>query len=88
MIWGLGIFAIGSDFQVFILNIFRCGGRGGKRDLENMVKFGIGLKEDIQRDAVVPQLGISCKLNSELKGIFLPIKAFIWEFIYFLAGIA
>ncbi len=88
MIWRLGIFVIGSDFQVVILNILRCGGRDAKKDFEIMVKFGIGLRKDIQRDAVVPQVGISCRLESELKGIFLPIKAFIMKFSNFLAGIA
>ncbi len=79
----LGNVEIGSDFQAIISNILRRGGRGAKMDFENLVMFGAGFRQDIQRDAVVTQVGIRGQLESELKGTLFLNNAFIREFSNF-----
>ena len=53
-----------------------------------MVAFGKIFKEDTHRDTLVPRFGICCRLESELKIIIFPTKAFLREINDFLAEIA
>ena len=75
---------------VFFLHILLCCHEEHtfKSDGENLVVFGKRLKQDIHLDDLVPSFGISGRLESELKSILVPTKAFIWEISNFLAGIA
>jgi hypothetical protein len=75
---GLGIIGIRSDIQVVFLNLLsRCWGwRDTKKNgFKNLVNFGVGLRRDIRRVAVVPQVGIRGQRSAYLTLFFEPARA-------------